>query len=188
MRVPATRGCTAAVRFLAAALVSGIVVPAAAHAQEKVAVEFTQTRLFRSELRWISGEVPLLLTNVQLAQDPQEPTSDEIMTTSGFFLGIVGMLAGAAVGSGVGSAQCGDSCVPRYAAGGATLAGALVIPVGVRLAGDPDGNPFLSWGASMATGAALWAGFHQIPGHPVALVPFVAAPVQAWLVSRLERR
>jgi len=98
------------------------------------------------------------------------------------------MLAGAAVGSGIGNANCGKDCVPRYAAGGASVAGALLIPVGVRIANEQDNNPLVSFAASLATGGVMWAGFHQVPGHPVALAPFVAAPLQVWLVSKLERR
>lgn len=188
MSVPSTRGCTAALRLLAAALLFGTLVPAPARGQEKVAVAFAQVPRFASEVRAVAGVAPVLSVTLRFEQDPQEPTKEDLMTTSGFFLGIVGMLAGAAVGSGVGNAHCGSSCVPRYMAGGASVGGALVIPVGVRLVNDEGKNPLVSWGASIGTGAAIWAGFHQIPGHPVALAPFVAAPVQVWLVSKLERR
>ena len=49
-------------------------------------------------------------------QEPQADAGSQ-MTTSGFFLGVVGMLGGAAVGSGVGNARCGTDCVGRSAFG-----------------------------------------------------------------------
>lgn len=193
MSLPPKRDYSAASRFLAAAIVVAAITasPAGATAQEKTVVDFSGSRApnaleLRAPTGW-STAVPLTQAEI-LAQDPQEQTPDERMTTSGFFLGIVGMLAGAAVGSGVGNSHCGEDCVPRYAAGGASVVGSLLIPVGVRIANEEDKNPLLSYAASVATGAALWAGFHQVPGHPVALAPFVAAPLQVWLVSKLERR
>jgi len=183
MRISATRGCAGALPLLA--VFACMALPTALHAQQKTSISFAEAGLTRVQERL---PAPAFLPGPALLQDPQEPTRAEQMTTSGFFLGIVGMLAGAAVGSGVGSAHCGGDCISRYAAGGASIAGALLIPVGVRIANDDDHNPLISYAASLATGAALWAGFNQIPGRPVALSPFVSAPLQVWLVSKLETR
>jgi hypothetical protein len=109
------------------------------------------------------------------------------MTTSGFFLGIVGMLGGAAVGSGIGNAQCGHDCVGRTAAGGAAIAGALMAPIGVHIAAVKPKRLPASLLASFATGALIWGGINAVPGRPVALAPFVSAPLQVWIASRFER-
>ena len=109
------------------------------------------------------------------------------MTTSGFFLGVIGMLAGAAVGSGVGNAKCGDDCVGRTAAGGASIAGALMVPVGVHIAAEKPRRFAQALATSFAAGALTWGGINAIPGRPVALAPFVAAPIQVWIATRFER-
>jgi len=97
------------------------------------------------------------------------------------------MLAGAAIGSGVGNATCGDDCVSRSAAGGAAIAGALMVPIGVHIAAVKPKRLPLSLAMSVATGALVWGGVNAFPGRPVALAPFVAAPLQVWFASRLER-
>ncbi len=127
-------------------------------------------------------------TPVFFDQERVEQMNEEgRMTTSGFFLGIVGMLAGAAIGSGVGNARCGDDCVSRTAAGGASIAGALMVPIGVHIAAvNPKRFP-LSIASSFLAGAAVWGGVNAIPGRPMPLAPFVAAPLQVWIASRLER-
>ena len=117
----------------------------------------------------------------------QEMDEEGRMTTSGFFLGIVGMLAGAAIGSGVGNAKCGDDCVGRSAAGGASIAGALLVPVGVHIAATKPKRFPQALASSFAAGALVWGGVNAIPGRPVALAPFVAAPIQVWISSRFER-
>jgi hypothetical protein len=109
------------------------------------------------------------------------------MTTSGFFLGIIGMLAGAAVGSGVGNAKCGDDCVGRTAAGGASIAGALMVPIGVHIAAPQPRRFPHALVTSFAAGAVAWGGVNAIPGRPVALAPFIAAPLQVWIATRFER-
>ncbi len=121
---------------------------------------------------------------------PQVPETDlgAQMTTSGFFLGIVGMLGGAAVGSGVGNARCGKACVTRSAAGGAAIAGSLMVPLGVHIAAKPPQHLALSIATSVVAGSLVWAGFNAIPGRPVAMAPFVAAPLQVWTSMKLETR
>lgn len=123
-------------------------------------------------------------------QSPQEPEMDANgrMTTSGFFLGIVGMLGGAAVGSGVGNARCGSDCVGRHAANGASIMGALTVPIGVHVAAEKPKNLIKSMGLSVLGGAVVWMGFNSLPGKPVALAPFVAAPLQVWTAMKMETR
>ena len=122
-------------------------------------------------------------------QDPAEEMDEEgRMTTSGFFLGIIGMLGGATIGSGVGNARCGRRCVGRYGAAGAATIGALVVPIGVHVAADQPKNLPQALGLSALAGAALWGAFNAFPGKPVALAPFVAAPLQVWLSMKMETR
>jgi hypothetical protein len=125
--------------------------------------------------------------SVQMIQDPATDPGSQ-MTTSGFFLGVVGMLGGAAVGSGVGNARCGKNCVGRSASGGAAIAGSLMVPVGVHIAAARPQNLLHSVAASLAAGTVVWLGFNAIPGKPVALAPFVAAPLQVWTSMKIELR
>jgi hypothetical protein len=108
------------------------------------------------------------------------------MSTSGFFLGVIGMLGGAAIGSGVGNARCGEDCVGRAASGGASIAGAFMVPIGVHMAAEKPRKLLVSLGLSTLAGTAIWFGFNSIPGRPVALAPFVAAPVQVWTAMKVE--
>ena len=126
-------------------------------------------------------------SRIRAVQEPQIDVGSQ-MTTSGFFLGVVGMLGGAAVGSGVGSARCGQECVGRAASGGATIAGSLMVPIGVHIAAQQPRNLLWSVAASVAAGSLVWAGFNAIPGRPVALAPFVAAPFQVWSSMKIESR
>jgi hypothetical protein len=162
-------------RLCTCALIVLALLPARASAQQRFAVGF--------ETVTPTPTAPVLFEQERVEQMNEEGR----MTTSGFFLGIVGMLAGAAVGSGVGNAKCGDDCVGRVAAGGASIAGALMVPVGVHIAAlSPKRFP-LAIASSFVTGAAVWGGINAIPGRPMALAPFVAAPLQVWFASRLER-
>jgi hypothetical protein len=122
-----------------------------------------------------------------LRQEPQMDR-DAQMTTSGVFLGVVGMLGGAAVGSGVGNARCGRACVGRSASGGAAIAGSLMVPIGVHIAAQPPQRLVRSLAVSALTGSLVWLGFNAIPGRPVALAPFVAAPIQVWTSMKIETR
>jgi hypothetical protein len=130
---------------------------------------------------------PRLVVPVQQSTDQMD--EEGRMTTSGFFLGAIGMLAGAAVGSGVGSSVCEDrgGCVTRYASGGAAIVGALTVPVGVHVAADHPKELPATVLASVGVGGAIWGLINLIPGRPVPLAPFIAAPLQIWLATRMER-
>jgi hypothetical protein len=127
-----------------------------------------------------------------LAQDPYDKP-DEQMGTSGFFLGMVGMLAGAAIGSQIGQGSCptreeDKDCVNRHAYTGALVAGTVLVPVGVHLGNKSRGNFWLSLAASAAEGTALYYGFKAVPGSPVAMAPFLAAPIQVFTSVKIEKR
>jgi hypothetical protein len=139
----------------------------------------------RYSLQFESAALAAAVAPASVDQD-QEMDDEGRMTTSGFFLGIVGMLAGAAVGSGVGNAKCGDDCVGRTAAGGAAIAGALMVPVGVHIAAPQPRRFPHALLTSFAAGALAWGGVNAIPGRPVALAPFIAAPLQVWIATRFE--
>ena len=108
--------------------------PRPASAQQRFAAQFADAPL------------PVMHFPAFMDQERVDQMDEEgRMTTSGFFLGIVGMLAGAAIGSGVGNAKCGDDCVSRSAAGGASIAGALMVPIGVHIAAvKPNASRCLS--------------------------------------------
>lgn len=127
------------------------------------------------------------LPSAPLLQDPVEKMDEEgRMTTSGFFLGVIGMLGGAAIGSGVGNSRCGNDCVGRYAATGASIVGAVMVPIGVHVAADKPRNLVPAMASSFLAGAVLYGAFNAFPGRPVALAPFVAAPLQVWLSMKIE--
>lgn len=129
-----------------------------------------------------------------LEQEAQQQgtTVEDDMGTSGFFLGIVGMLAGAAIGSQVGQSACPSKrvdkdCMGRHAYTGALVAGSLLTPVGVHIANKRPKNLLLSMAASALTGTALYYGFKAVPGSPIAMAPFLAAPLQVFLSVKLEQ-
>ena len=150
--------------------------PRGASAQQRFAAQFADAPSH-------AAHVPAFMDQERVDQMDEEGR----MTTSGFFLGIVGMLGGAAIGSGIGNAKCGDDCVGRTAAGGASIAGALMAPIGVHIAAVKPKRLPVSLLASIVTGALTWGGINAVPGRPVALAPFVAAPLQVWIASRFER-
>jgi hypothetical protein len=154
-------------------VVSAVVLgaPVAAHAQYRQAAQF----------HFDVGRSASL-------QQQEELDANGKMSTSGFFLGVIGMLGGAAIGSGIGSAQCGEDCVSRAAFGGASIAGAIMVPVGVHIAAEKPRNLLVSMGFSALAGAALWYGLNSVPGRPVALAPFVAAPLQVWTAMKVENQ
>jgi len=111
------------------------------------------------------------------------------LSVSGAFLGVVGMLGGAAIGSGLSRSRCGaEGCSGRGAAVGALVGGAVGVPLGVHLANRARGNFGLGLAASVAIGAASYGLMHALPGRPVALSVFFATPAQLFGVSALERR
>lgn len=125
-------------------------------------------------------------------QQQEEVKSEDEMGTSGFFLGIIGMLAGAAVGSQIGQSACpaeavDKDCMGRHAYTGALIAGTVFTPLGVHLANKQPKHLPLSLALSALTGTALYFGFKAIPGSPIAMAPFLATPLQVFMSIKLER-
>lgn len=130
-----------------------------------------------------------------IQQDPQEQEEkpEEAMSTSGFFLGIIGMLGGAAMGSQIGQNSCPSreedkDCMGRHAYTGALIAGTVLVPIGVHLANKDRRNLPLSLAVSALTGSALYLVMKTIPGEPIAMAPFLAAPLQVVTSVKVERR
>lgn len=127
-----------------------------------------------------------------MVQEPNVEKPEEIMGTSGFFLGVIGMLGGAAVGGAIGSGDCPSrevdkECMGRHAYTGALIAGTVLVPLGVHLANKDRRNLPISMAVSSALGVALYYGMKAIPGSPIAMAPFVAAPLQVVTSVRLEQ-
>jgi hypothetical protein len=102
------------------------------------------------------------------------------------------MLAGGAVGSKIGQDNCpsksaGEACRNRHIYTGVLVAGSFFVPLGVHIASKQPHNFFKSLAVSAATGAIAYYGFKAIPGEPVALAPFVAAPIQVVTSVKLEK-
>ena len=130
---------------------------------------------------------------IQLSTDVQEEEfTPDAMSMSGMFLGIVGMMAGAAVASGLAQDGCADSpedrCVSRNAFTGALIAGTALVPVGVHIGNKDRKNLLASLAVSTLAGAAIYYGMRAIPGEPVELAPFVAAPLQIVTSIKVETR
>jgi hypothetical protein len=128
------------------------------------------------------------------SEQPQEMGKiDDDMSTSGFFLGIVGMLGGAAIGSQIGQSSCparevDKDCVGEHAYAGALIGGTFLVPIGVHIANKDRGNLPLSIAVSAVVASAFYYGLKAIPGEPVAMAPFLAAPIQVVTSIKLERR
>jgi hypothetical protein len=118
---------------------------------------------------------------------------DDAMSTSGFFLGIIGMLGGAAIGSQIGQSDCpsravDERCVGRHAYTGALVAGTILVPIGVHLANSERRNLPLSMAVSALAAGVFYYGLKAVPGEPIALAPFLAAPIQVVTSIKLEKR
>jgi hypothetical protein len=100
------------------------------------------------------------------------------MTGSGFFLGIIGMLAGTALGSAMADRDCVDDCRRDLAARGALIGGTLLIPLGVHIANPDPGSLPAATAASGLLGTAMWFLVAALPSDPMPLAPFLAAPLQ----------
>lgn len=151
--------------------------PFVAEAQQNQAASFQTSAL---------AEPP----SIEVQQDPVESEKD-IMSKSGMFLGIVGMLAGATIGSGVSQSACDGEekgCTNRYAFTGALIAGTALVPIGVHIANKQPRNLALSMGVSALAGAALYYAMKSIPGEPVQIAPFLAAPIQMVTSIKIETR
>ena len=155
--------------------------PALAYGQQNLAFAF--------------DEVPVatMIAAPVVLQEPNIDKPEEVMGTSGFFLGIIGMLGGAAVGGSIGSGDCPSrqedkGCMGRHAYTGALIAGTILVPVGVHIANKNRRNLPLSMAVSTALGAVMYYGMKAIPGSPIAMAPFVAAPLQVVTSVRIESR
>ncbi|HUP88145.1 MAG TPA: hypothetical protein VM100_02220 [Longimicrobiales bacterium] len=120
---------------------------------------------------------------------------DEAMGTSGFFLGMVSVLAGATFGSQLGQSHCppkaeDKDCGARYGYTGALIAGTVMVPIGVHLVNSnrKAGDLLKSFGVSAALGSALYFGSRAIPGKPIAMGAFLAVPLQVFTSVKIEQR
>ncbi|MEX2608866.1 MAG: hypothetical protein WEA24_02895 [Gemmatimonadota bacterium] len=158
--------------LLAGMLLAGVLTPGAARAQE-------------SATRWApSPRAAALLAPVPVTgpvtlsfQDPDESPMAG-MTGSGFFLGVIGMLAGTTMGSATAGRNCTKDCRRDRGAGGAMVGGALLIPLGVHIANPSPGSLLAASAASSLLGAAVWLFVGALPSQPMPLAPFLAAPLQ----------
>jgi hypothetical protein len=130
---------------------------------------------------------------IDLAQDPPSDKPEDVMSTSGMFLGIIGMLGGAVIGNAVSQNSCRDeedeeACRGRKAFTGALIAGTILVPVGVHIANKEPGNLLMSLAVSAVAGAGLYYGFKSIPGEPIQIAPFLSAPLQMVTSIKIERR
>jgi hypothetical protein len=135
----------------------------------------------------VAGARPIVL------QEPNLATPEEQMGTSGFFLGVIGMLSGAAVGGSMGAGTCREriddkGCKGRYVYTGALIAGTVLTPLGVHLANQDRRNLPLSMAAAAALGVAMYYGMKAVPGSPIAMAPFAAVPLQVVTSIRIEQR
>jgi hypothetical protein len=126
-----------------------------------------------------------------LVQDPPSQKPEDVMATSGMFLGIVGMLGGAVVGAAMSQEGCKDSdddnCRSKYASTGAVAASTFFVPLGVHLANREKKSFIKSLAFSTAAGAALYFATKAVPGEPVQIAPFLAAPLQMVTSLKVER-
>ncbi len=128
---------------------------------------------------------------LSLVQDPPSQKPEDVMATSGMFLGIVGMLGGAVAGSAIAQDGCDESgeenCRSKYASTGAVIASTFFVPLGVHIANNNKKSFIKSLAFSTVAGAALYFGTKAIPGEPVQIAPFLAAPLQMVTSLKVER-
>lgn len=129
---------------------------------------------------------------LEIAQDPPSDRPEDVMSRSGMFLGIVGMLGGAVVGSAVSQNGCDEdtadeNCRSRHAFTGALIAGTAAVPLGVHIANKTPGSLLKSLAVSAVSGTALYFATKAIPGEPIQIAPFLAAPIQMVTSVRIER-
>lgn len=126
-------------------------------------------------------------------EDPLNPEwgPKDMMSMSGMFLGIVGMMGGAAAGSAVAQSGCDDGqkgCLGRHAFTGALVAGTFFVPLGVHLANQEPRNFLKSIGVSVLAGTVMYYSMKAIPGQPVHIAPFLAAPIQMVTSIKIESK
>jgi hypothetical protein len=138
-----------------------------------------------------SAQVSAPRVELELAQDPPSDRPEDVMSRSGMFLGIVGMLGGAVVGSAISQGECDDSsdenCRSRHAFTGALIAGTISVPLGVHIANKTPNSLMKSLAVSALSGSVLYFATKAIPGEPVQIAPFLAAPIQMVTSVRIER-
>ncbi|HEY0304435.1 MAG TPA: hypothetical protein VGC44_05665 [Longimicrobiales bacterium] len=140
---------------------------------------------------FVAAEVSAPHAGLSLLQDPPSQKPEDVMATSGMFLGIVGMLGGAVAGAAMSQEGCKDSddenCRSKYASTGAVVASTFFVPLGVHIANKNKKSFIKSLAFSTAAGAVLYFGTKAIPGEPVQIAPFLAAPLQMVTSLRVER-
>jgi hypothetical protein len=160
------------------------VMPVVANAQQR-----TQLAFATSQSALVAKAV--VAAPAALQEPPSSP--EEIMGASGFFLGIVSMMGGAAFGSGLAScddeinAKAEDECVTDTAVKAALIAGTIAAPIGVHLAAPKRKNLLKSIAVSAGIAGAMYGVFYAIPGHPTAIAPFLTMPLQIYATVRFER-
>lgn len=162
-------------------LIAAAIAPVSASAQQAPA----------SFLSTPSPSVAVPQLSLGLVQDPPSDRPEDVMSTSGIFLGIVGMLGGAVAGSAISQSACDDSedekCRSRHAFTGALIAGTALVPIGVHIANKNPGSLVKSLAVSTVAGVALYYGMKSIPGEPVQIAPFLSAPIQMVTSVKIER-
>ena len=125
----------------------------------------------QQNLAFAFDEVPAAVSVAApvIFQEPNIDKPEEVMGTSGFFLGVIGMLGGAAVGGSIGAGDCPSrqedkGCMGRHAYTGALIAGTILVPIGVHIANKNRRNLPLSMAVSTALGVAMYYGMKAIPG------------------------
>jgi hypothetical protein len=162
---------------------------AVAMAPVTAAAQYAPVSYFASQ----TASAPELRSSLAVTQDPPSDKPEDQMSMSGMFLGIVSMLGGAAIGSAVSQSGCedaeeADTCRTKYAFTGALVAGTVMVPVGVHIANKEPGSLLTSIAVSAVAGAALYYGFKAIPGEPIAIAPFLSAPIQMYSSIKIETR
>jgi hypothetical protein len=144
-----------------------------------------------SSAMFVAEQVSAPSTALSLVQDPPSQKPEDVMATSGMFLGIVAMLGGAVAGSAIAQNSCDESddenCRSKYASTGAVVASTFFVPLGVHIANKQKKSFIKSLAVSSVAGAALYFGTKAIPGEPVQIAPFLAAPLQMVTSLKIER-
>jgi len=171
----------------AGVLLAGALAAGPAVAQESAAGREHSARTVAQErvTRWAPSAraaallAPVLVpTPVTLPYQEADESPMAGMTGSGFFLGIIGMLAGTTMGSATAGRSCTKDCRRDRGAGGAMVGGAVLIPLGVHIANPSPGSLLAATGAASLIGAAVWLFVGALPSQPMPLAPFLAAPLQ----------
>ena len=166
---------------------AGVVLPMILVALAPVAGSAQQAR----SVLFVAEPVAAAAAPLTLVQDPPSQKPEDVMATSGMFLGIVGMLGGAVAGAAFSQDGCEESddnnCRSKYASTGAVVASTFFVPLGVHIANKNKKSFIKSLAFSSLAGAALYFGTKAIPGEPVQIAPFLAAPLQMVTSLKVER-